>query len=662
MPYFGRMKRAKFATLWLLTGLPAIAFGRGVTPYLPLNLEPEIETEIERVLILADKPVMKRPIAAATVLDALPKARKIDPALCQRVERYLDRFTHIEGIARASIEGATSTGAGKATVAPNRYGMREDSKWDVSVQGYAQFGDYVLVDAGMNSYQGKTDFTGSMISLGFDYAQLDIGFRPHWFSPMTDSSMLMSTEAPTMPSVTLSNYEPFTRFGLHYELFAARMSNSDRIVLGDGLTSGHPSLGGFHLDAEPANGWSIGVNRLYQYGGGALGGNSVTRLFRSLFSPSAGRQTSAVGQQIGNQQASFTSSLVFPGRVPFSVYFEYAGEDTSRGKSYLLGNSALSAGIHFPRLWRRFDLTLETTEWQNLWYVHSVYLDGLTNYGRVVGNWFGDQRVFGDGVGGRSSMARLGWEAPFGGLVQLRYRTLQNQLYSGINYQHFHDLSLGYSRPWHGVIVGGELDTGRDVFGGNFSRLAGFIRYDEGGSGLADSVATALSADDQPLIDNGELFVDAGANLNRQNIDLTTASTRANGPYGYGAHFALGARRFVSDHSDLGARVEFDNIQGHSLIGVRALDYRYRFNSPLALSVFIGAARYALATPAYGIYYGAGLQWRNVLPGWDVGADYRYANSVARDHLLPSDPPSVGDRNDSFYNISSFTLSVSRHF
>lgn len=662
MPYFSRMKRALLATSWLLCGLHAIAFGRGVTPYLPLKLEPEIEAQIERVLILADKPVMARPIAATTVLDALPKACKIDAALCQQVERYLRRFMHIEGIAHASVEGAASTGSGKETVAPDRYGMRENSKWNVSAQGYAQLGDYVLLNAGANAYEGRTDFTGSMISLGFSYAQLDIGFRPHWFSPMSDSSMLMSTEASTMPSVTLSNYEQLTPFGLHYEIFGARMSKSDRIVLGNGLTSGHPSLGGFHLDAEPASGWSIGVNRLFQYGGGALGGNSVTRLFKSLFSPSAGRQTSVVGQQLGNQEASFTSSLLFPGRVPFSVYFEYAGEDTSRGKPYLLGNSALSAGIHFPRLWRHFDLTLETTEWQNLWYVHTVYLDGLTNNGRVVGNWFGDQRVFGDGVGGHSSMVSVGWEPPFGGLVQLRYRTLQNQLYTGFNYQRFHDLSVGYSRPWHGVIVGGELDEGRDVFGGNFSRLAGFVRYDEGGS-LADSVAGGgLSADDQPLMDNGELFLQVGGNVNRQNVDLTTASTRKNGPYGYGPHFAVGARRFVSDHSDLGARVEFDNIQGHSLIGARALDYRYRFNGPLALNVFMGAARYALATPAYGIYYGAGLQWRNILHGWDADFDYRYADSVARDHLLPNDPPNVGGRTDSFYNISIFTLSISRHF
>src|ERR1700730_1008164 len=149
------MTRTKLAAKWLLVVLPTTAFGRGVSPYLPLNLEPEIESQIERVLILAEEPVMTRPIAAATVLDALPKARKIDPALCQQVERYLRRFTHTEGIAYASIEGAASTGSGKNIVAPNRYGMREDSKWDVSAQGYAQLGDYVLLNAGVNVYQGK---------------------------------------------------------------------------------------------------------------------------------------------------------------------------------------------------------------------------------------------------------------------------------------------------------------------------------------------------------------------------------------------------------------------------------------------------------------------------------------------------------------------------
>ena len=101
-------------------------------------------------------------------------------------------------------------------------------------------------------------------------------------------------------------------------------------------------------------------------------------------------------------------------------------------------------------------------------------------------------------------------------------------------------------------------------------------------------------------------------------------------------------------------------LDGGGLLGVRLIDYRYRFTNPLALGVFLGAARYDLATPAYGFYYGVGLQWRDLLPHVDVGFDLRYYNSVARDHVLPTDPQSA--RSDSFYDISGGVLSLTYHF
>ena len=143
-------------------------------------------------------------------------------------------------------------------------------------------------------------------------------------------------------------------------------------------------------------------------------------------------------------------------------------------------------------------------------------------------------------------------------------------------------------------------------------------------------------------------------------MDLENSNDKTTDPTKEGYHFAVGARRAVSEHNDLGTRVEFDDIQGHSLIGVRLIDYRYRFNGPIALDAFLGAARYALGTPAYGFYYGLGAQWRNVLPGWDVGVDLRYDDTLARDHLLPGDP--TGPRPDSFYYVLGAVFSVSYHF
>ena len=68
-----------------------------------------------------------------------------------------------------------------------------------------------------------------------------------------------------------------------------------------------------------------------------------------------------------------------------------------------------------------------------------------------------------------------------------------------------------------------------------------------------------------------------------------------------------------------------------------------------------------LATPAYGYYYGAGVQWRNLLRGVDLSLDVRYGDKIARDNLLPSDPPQ-DPRPDTFYDLTGATLSLSYHW
>ena len=144
--------------------------------------------------------------------------------------------------------------------------------------------------------------------------------------------------------------------------------------------------------------------------------------------------------------------------------------------------------------------------------------------------------------------------------------------------------------------------------------------------------------------------------------DLVDANHKVKDPQKDGYHFAIGARRAVSDHNDLGTRVEVENIEGHSLVGVRLVDYRYRFNGPIALDAFLGAARYALATPAYGFYLGVGAQWRNVLPHLDAGIDFRYDDTLARDRLLPTELQGPGLRPDSFYDVRGVIASLSYHF
>jgi hypothetical protein len=106
--------------------------------------------------------------------------------------------------------------------------------------------------------------------------------------------------------------------------------------------------------------------------------------------------------------------------------------------------------------------------------------------------------------------------------------------------------------------------------------------------------------------------------------------------------------------------LEVDQVDNHLLIGLRALDWRYRFDGPFALGAFAGVARYNVQTPATSLYAGLGGQWRDVVPKWDLNLDFRYGQNLARDHVLASDPQ--GPRPETFYKIESLTLYISRHF
>jgi hypothetical protein len=482
---------------------------------------------------------------------------------------------------------------------------------------------------------------------------------------MTDSSMLIGTNAATMPSITLSNYESITSWGIQYEIFLAEMSKSANIAFNGGTTIGNPRLAGLHIGIEPVSGWALSANREMQFGGGERGGRGVGDFFRALFKPHEYDNTSASlssDQQFGNQVAAWTSRVVFPERLPLSVYFEYAGEDSSYSGNYRLGNTALSMGIDFPNLWRDLGLTYEVSEWQNAWYEHGVYGDGLRNRDRVIGSWFGDMRQRGDAVGGQSHMVRVAWAPSFGGSAELRYRTLTNESYSTVDYSRAHDLTLRYSYPIKRLLVGGELNVGRDVFGDNYSRLAAFARFGTEDWAFRGSSSAFTSDGDET---HTQYFVDLGSSMNRVRFNIGDSSDPKFGTTHLSPHVGIGARRAVSERSDLGARVEFDQVDGHLLLAVRALDYRHRMGRHAALTAFAGVARYDFGTPAYGYYGGIGAEWLNVVRNVDLNFDIRYGDKIARDKLLASDPhpttnpPPDGWRDDTFYDIAGAALYLS---
>lgn len=156
-----------------------------------------------------------------------------------------------------------------------------------------------------------------------------------------------------------------------------------------------------------------------------------------------------------------------------------------------------------------------------------------------------------------------------------------------------------------------------------------------------------------------EVFLDLGAQVARieariANTEGTVDSTES------GAHVGLGVSRPFGERNEIGARIELDNLGSDLLLAVRAVDYRRHVSERLAFSAFLGAARLDLATPAYGYYFGGGLELREVLPRWNLNLDLRYGDKVARDNLLPTDPQ--GGSPDNFYDILGVSVYLSRRF
>ena len=154
-----------------------------------------------------------------------------------------------------------------------------------------------------------------------------------------------------------------------------------------------------------------------------------------------------------------------------------------------------------------------------------------------------------------------------------------------------------------------------------------------------------------------EGFVDFGANTTHIEADISGLPDKVESDAS-GWHVGIGFRRELTQGS-IGALLELDDLDGDSLLSVRALDYRRHLSERFALTAFAGAARLDLETPAYGYYLGGGVQLKDLWPRWSLGIDLRIGDTLARD-LLPTEPQ--GSRPDNFYDLSGVAVYLSRTF
>ena len=161
--------------------------------------------------------------------------------------------------------------------------------------------------------------------------------------------------------ITQANFIFEGGVAIRYEFFVSKLEETEGIFSEGERNEGRPYLAGLHLGIEPLEGWSIGLYRMLQFGGDGRK-VSFSQFMKAFFDPASGDNTSDEldsDEELGNQMASLTSRFNFNGKVPFSVYMEYAGEDTSDRSGFRLGNISTSLGIFLPRITENVDFTWE---------------------------------------------------------------------------------------------------------------------------------------------------------------------------------------------------------------------------------------------------------------------------------------------------------------
>jgi hypothetical protein len=465
--------------LLLAAIVPASAMAN-TTTYLPLKQAPELEQLIEKLLVVSkNQHVLAKPYRITDINNALQSIKHSYPNLYYKIHTRLQPYNQGDAVAMAKLSLAAGN---EEKVMPNSRGITAKNNVTLEAFSYAKISPSFGVTAAGIITEDEFIPTQAFVFMGNEYAQLDVGYREHWYSPLSDSHRLQSTQAEVKPSLTISTVTPFTDFNIRYEMFLSQMSEDPCIYLGKTCSSGKPYLYGFHASAAITNKLTIGANRIMQFGGGERS-VSFKDFVEAFFTPGSkdnltndDKEELGDNYEFGDQIASVTfqyNSLAFG--TSYSFYGDFAFEDTFGGGDR---NNAYNFGLYIPLLTDDLALRLETSRWQNSWYSNHLYSQGNRINGNVFGHWFGDERVFDDYSSGESQSLMVNWQLDGATTLDATLRRLESQHErTNQDYGIGSELELKYSKYTGGITYGAELYLGKTVLGESFYRLGVFYGF-----------------------------------------------------------------------------------------------------------------------------------------------------------------------------------------
>lgn len=462
-----------------IVAFPTSLLSKGISPYLPVNVSPLLENEVNRLVTVAGIANLTKPYSLATIFEHMDKIKDTHPRLYSRLKVSLTPYTRSLSITQFS---ATAKASQDNHSVANQRGTNTNSNLNISFRTQWQAADWLGIYFGgdlthykESNLDNQIQPTGSLISLGTDWAQVDIGYKDIWLSPFQGSSQLLSTNAETLPSVSVSNNKQLDTFGIKWNYNAFLAQTSRQLVQfrpGEFSDQDKPLLAGLHFSFQPTDWWSIGASRVFQFAGGDRPVSFGT-LARAFFDPRGADNDASVDQESGNQIAAISNKINFDGEIPFSFTIELGGEDTSNNKEYQLGNTSLTAGLYFPYFFcEKLSFNYEYSSWQDAWYTNNVYFDGYVNEGIVMGHWaMQPQRALGTATPGKSQFMQAYWQLENDSVISVEIKTSELERTTDVIYQDAWELNLDYSMPWEGHILTIGTFLGEDSFGERFSQV-----------------------------------------------------------------------------------------------------------------------------------------------------------------------------------------------
>jgi hypothetical protein len=452
------------------------ANANGVSPYLPLNTDPLIELHIERLASITQMPILSKPYHIVTVVKYLEKVRTSHPTLYNRLNNYIKRFKHQSAITHFSTSISHSNK--EIGSIDNQRGIAIDSSFQTSIAGFHQFNKYAIANfGGALVDKAKIIPHNTYFSFGYEYLQVDLGYREHWLSPLQESALALSTNAKPTASITMSNVKPITNWNVKYEMSFSLLDEMEGIHFDDTTSSGQPGFLTMQLSLQPFSWWTIGGVRTFMFAGGNRKIDLRT-IGKAIIDPISGDNCGGESSlqdcdlESGNQIASITSKFDFSiNAFPISLLLEYAGEDAKDYK-YSLGNIARTYGIFLPYLTEKTSLYAEFTEFHDRWYVHHLYDEGYRNDGTVMGHWWGNNKALSDISAGNASTIRFNWDVNNTYHIQFKLRSAFIEPSEGFQYQRTNDLEVKLKQVYQKGFLNYSINLGKDIQNESYYKIA----------------------------------------------------------------------------------------------------------------------------------------------------------------------------------------------